>query len=43
MHRDNYFLFSRYYVGGDGILPRSDLAWGIGGKFFEIEETPEKK
>lgn len=43
VHRDNYFLFSRYYVGGDGILPRSDLAWGIGGKFFEIEETPEKK
>lgn len=39
LHRDNYFLFSRYFIGGDGILPRSDLAWGIGGKFYDIEET----
>ena len=36
--RDNYFLASRFYVGGDGILPRRDLAWGVGGKFFEIKE-----
>ncbi len=36
--RDNYFLFSRYYIGGDGFLTRSDLAWGVGGKFYEIEE-----
>ncbi len=43
VHRDNYFLFSRYYIGGDGILPRSDLAWGIGGKFYEIEEKPEPR
>jgi len=40
VHRDNYFLFSRYYVGGDGVLPRSDLAWGVGGKFFDIAENP---
>ncbi len=38
VHRDNYIVCSRYYVGGDGILPRTDLAWGIAGKFFDIEE-----
>ncbi|WP_395743455.1 hypothetical protein [Prosthecobacter sp.] len=38
VHRDNYILFSRYYIGGDGILPRTDLAWGVAGKFFDIEE-----
>lgn len=43
VHRDNYFLFSRYYIGGGGILPRSDLAWGVGGKFYEIEEKPEQR
>lgn len=38
VHRENYFVFSRYYIGGDGILPRTDLAWGVGGKFFDIDE-----
>lgn len=38
VHRENYILFSRYYIGGDGVLPRADLAWGAGGKFFDIEE-----
>lgn len=38
VHRDNYVVCSRYYVGGDGILPRTDLAWGVGGKFIDIEE-----
>lgn len=42
LHRENYYLFSRYYVGGDGILPRSDMAWGIAGKFFDIEEVEEE-
>ncbi len=41
--RDNYFIFSRYYIGGDGILPRTDLAWGVAGKFFDIEEEDEMK
>ncbi|WP_395719525.1 hypothetical protein [Prosthecobacter sp.] len=41
--RDNYLLFSRYYIGGDGILPRTDLAWGVGGKFFDIEEEEQEK
>ena len=40
--RDNYLLFSRYYIGGDGILPRTDLAWGVAGKFFDIEESSRK-
>lgn len=39
IHRDNYFLLSRYYIGGDGILPRTDLAWGVGGRFYEIGES----
>ncbi len=38
IHRDNYFVASKFYVGGDGVLPRQDLAWGIGGKFWEIEQ-----
>ncbi len=41
VHRDNYFLFSRYYIGGDGILPRTDLAWGAGGRFYDIEEEDD--
>jgi hypothetical protein len=40
--RDNYILFSRYYIGGDGILPRTDLAWAVGGKFFDIDEGGKK-
>ena len=34
--RDNYFLASRFYIGGDGILPREDLAWGFAGHFHEV-------
>lgn len=40
--RDNYLICSRYYIGGDGILPRTDLAWGVAGKFFDITEGGEK-
>lgn len=39
IHRDNYLICSRYYVGGDGILPRQNLAWGIAGMFFESSEA----
>lgn len=38
IHRDNYFILSRFYVGGDGVLPRKDLAWGIAGRFIDIED-----
>ncbi len=41
IHRDNYFVASKFYIGGDGLLPRQDLAWGIGGKFWQIE--PRRK
>ncbi|MDB6117057.1 MAG: hypothetical protein JWO08_838 [Verrucomicrobiaceae bacterium] len=37
IHRDNYVVLSKFYAGGDGILPRQDLAWGIAGKFVDIE------
>ncbi len=40
--RDNYVVCSRYYIGGDGILPRTDLAWGVAGKFFDIDEGDKK-
>ena len=40
--RENYFLFSRYYIGGDGILPRTELARGVAGKFFDVEESSGK-
>lgn len=36
--RDNYIFASRFYVGGDGILPRKDVAWGIAGQFIEIKD-----
>lgn len=39
IHRENYFIASKFYVGGDGLLPRQDLAWGLGGKFWEIESA----
>ena len=38
VNRDNYFVASRFYVGGDGILPRQDVAWGVAGKFFQIKK-----
>ncbi|MFZ2278256.1 MAG: hypothetical protein WAW39_10670 [Prosthecobacter sp.] len=40
--RDNYIICSRYYIGGDGILPRTDLAWAVAGKFFDIDESGGK-
>ncbi len=41
VYRDNYIILSRYYIGGEGILPRTDLAWGVAGKFFDITESDE--
>lgn len=38
VQRENYFLASKYYVGGDGVLPREDLAWGVAGQFIEIKK-----
>ena len=38
VQRDNFFIASRFYIGGNGVLPRQDLAWGVAGKFFNIAE-----
>ena len=37
INRDNYVVASRFYLGGDGILPREEIAWGIGGFFIETK------
>ena len=36
--RDNYLIASRFYIGGDGVIPREDLAWGIAGKLIDIKK-----
>ena len=33
--RENFLVASRFYMGGDGVIPREDLAWGIGGSFID--------
>ncbi len=38
IHRDNYLVCSKFYVGGDGLLPRQDLAWGVANKFIELDQ-----
>ena len=35
IRRDNYIVASRFYFGGDGVIPRQDLGWGIAGMIFE--------
>jgi hypothetical protein len=37
IRRDNYIVASRFYIGGEGLLPRQDLAWGIAGMFFDSD------
>jgi hypothetical protein len=41
IQRENFVICSRFYVGGDGVLPRQDLAWGVGGQFFDIAEKKD--
>lgn len=43
IRRDNFIFVSRFYLGGDGVLPRKDLAWGVAGKFFDIPEPDERR
>ncbi len=38
IQRENFGVASRFYLGGDGLLPRQDLAWGFAGKIWEIKE-----
>lgn len=42
INRQNFFIASRFYVGGDGLLPREDVAWGIAGQFIEIDGAEGK-
>ena len=35
IRRDNYLVASRFYVGGDGVLPRRDVAWGFAGRIWD--------
>ena len=43
IHRENYLLFSKFYMGGDGILPRQELGWGIAGKCFDSDIKQERR
>lgn len=36
--RENFIVASRFYLGGNGILPREKLAWGIGGQFIATKD-----
>lgn len=38
IQRDNYFVASHFYFGGDGVIPRQDLGWGIAGMIFESKQ-----
>lgn len=38
IQRDNFIVASKFYVGGDGVLPREDVAWGVAGQFIEIKK-----
>ncbi|MES2598156.1 MAG: hypothetical protein V4662_22670 [Verrucomicrobiota bacterium] len=42
IQRDNFLIASRFYIGGDGVLPREDLAWGIAGMFIETKSYPSR-
>ncbi len=35
IRRENFIVASRFYLGGEGLLPREDLAWGIAGFFID--------
>lgn len=42
IHRDNYLICSKFFVGGDGLLPRQDIAWGIAGRFIDIKAGKDR-
>ena len=37
IQRKDFIIASRFYMGGDGVLPRENLAWGIGKQFIETK------
>lgn len=38
IQRENFIVASKFYIGGDGVLPREDIAWGIAGQVIEIKK-----
>ncbi|MCX6839850.1 MAG: hypothetical protein NTX35_18865 [Verrucomicrobia bacterium] len=36
-------LQQKHGIAGTLSLPRADMAWGVAGKFFDIEEPSEEK
>ena len=38
IQRDNFTVGSRSYLGGKGVLPRENLAWGVGGQFIKTQD-----
>lgn len=38
IQRENFIIGSRFYLGGNGILPRENLAWGVGGQFIKTQD-----
>lgn len=40
--RENFLIGSRFYIGGDGVLPRKNVAWGIARQFIEIKDEDER-
>ena len=38
IQRENFIVASRFYMGGDGVLPRENLAWGIARQFIETKD-----
>lgn len=42
VQRESFVLFSRFYIGGDGLLPRQDVAWGALGRFWDTKPEAER-
>lgn len=38
IRRENFIFASRFSMGGDGLLPRTTLAWGIGKQFIDNQD-----
>lgn len=38
IQRENFIIGSRFYLGGNGVLPRENLAWGVGGQFIKTQD-----
>jgi hypothetical protein len=38
IQRENFIIASRFHRGGDGVLPRQNLAWGIAQQFIDIKD-----